>query len=36
VNSVPFQMRLKAAPEPVSKAVHEPGTSTIAERGNRL
>ncbi len=36
VNSVPFQMRLTAAPEPVSKALPEPGTSTIAERGNRL
>jgi len=32
VNSVPFQMRVKAAPEPTSKAVPEPGTSTIARR----
>ncbi len=36
VNSVPFQMRLKAPPEPVSKGAPAPGTSTIAQRGNRL
>jgi hypothetical protein len=36
VNSVPFQMRLKPAPEPVGKAGRAQGTSTIAERGNRI